>query len=99
MCFVLLYNFCPQKFLVLRRIQRDIAMNIQYSRSVCTVPVVIVRVTSNLNCIFDIFSTNTKVPNFVKICPAGGEMFHRTETDRQTDRQTDRHERAKSRVS
>jgi len=85
-CFVLLYNFGSKTFLILRRIQRDIIINVHSSS--CKVLVVIVMVSCDLNYILNIFSTNTKIPNFIKIRPAGGEMFH-ADIDRQTDRQTD----------
>ena len=107
MCFVLLYNFCPQK---ISRSKKNSARHCHECARVglhvkcllsslhvkCLLSSLHVKclLSSNLNCIIDIFSTNTKVPNFMKISPAGGEMFH---ADR--DRQRDRHEEANSRVS
>ena len=35
----------------------------------------------------DRFSKNTQIPNFIKICPVGAEVFR---VDRQTDRQKSR---------
>jgi hypothetical protein len=42
----------------------------------------------NLN-FFNVFSSNSQIPNFVKILPVGTELFHADgRTDRETDRQT-----------
>jgi len=40
-CFYFLYNFCLQKFLILRRIQQGIAINLHWSSS--SVRVILVR--------------------------------------------------------
>ena len=41
---------------------------------------------------FEFFSENTRIPNFMKICSVGVELFH---ADRLTDWLTDRHDEAK----
>jgi hypothetical protein len=45
---------------------------------------------------FDPFSINNPIPNFMKICPVGAELF---DADRQTDGRTDRHDEANTRFS
>jgi hypothetical protein len=67
-----------ETFLILRRIQRDIIINV-YKPS-CKLPVILSRLKSNLN-FPNTFSKNIKISNFMKTLPVGGKLFH---ADRQT---------------
>jgi hypothetical protein len=80
--------FSLETFLMLRRIQRDIIINVH--RYSCKVPVILVKFECSLN-FLDKFSKNTAIYNFTKIHPVGTEIFHadRCRADRQTDRQID----------
>jgi hypothetical protein len=69
-------------FLIIRKLQRDIIINVRRSSS--KVPVILVRFQWNVN-FLDRFSKNTQISNFVKIRPVGEELFH---ADGQTDGQT-----------
>ena len=73
-----------ETFLILRRIHRDIIMNVH--RPLCKVPVILVRCYWNLK-ILDRFSKNTQITNYIKIRPVERSCSMRTE--RRTDRQTD----------
>jgi hypothetical protein len=61
-----------ETLLFLRRIQRDMIKNVQ--RPSCTVPVILVSLSRNLN-FLDRFS-NTRIWNFMKIRPVAAELFH-----------------------
>ena len=78
-----------EKFLILRRIQVDMIINIH--RSACTVIATLVPLYRILN-FLDRFSKNREISNFMKIRPIGTESFH-------ADRQTDGHEETNSRFS
>ena len=73
-----------ERFLILRRIQRDTIINIH--RSSCKVPVILVRFRWNLN-FLDTCSKNIHNANLIKIRSVGAEVFY---ADRQTDGQADR---------
>jgi hypothetical protein len=81
MCFFILSTAFSEiyLFLILERLQRDTITNVH--RYSCKVPVILVRVQSNLN-FLDIFSNNPEISNFMKIRPVGARMFH---ADRRTD--------------
>jgi hypothetical protein len=81
-CFSL--KFPSETFLILRRNQRDIIINV--NRSSFKVPVLLFTLYSNLNFPYN-FSKNLLISNFIKIPPIGAELFH---AERQTDRQTGR---------
>ena len=76
-------QYLSEIFFNLRRIQRDIIINIH--RSSCKVSVNIVRFESKLN-FLGRFKKNTPISHLMKIRPVGTELFH---ADGQTDRQTD----------
>ena len=78
-----------KKFLIVRRMVRDITINLR--KSSCKVPVIFVRLYWNLH-FLGIFSKNPRTSNFMKICPVGDEMFH-------ADERTDRHDKTNSRFS
>jgi hypothetical protein len=62
-----------EMFIILRRNQRDIIINIR--RSLCKIYVTIFRFWWNLNCL-DTVSKNTEMSNMVEIGPVGDELFH-----------------------
>jgi hypothetical protein len=68
-----LHNFCLKTFLTLRRIQRDIIMNVKTSS--CKVPVILVRFWRSLN-FQGTFSKNSQISNLTEICPVVAELFH-----------------------
>jgi hypothetical protein len=78
----------PETFLVLRRIQWDIMIKVY--RSSCKIGYPLVLSNFNETWIFlDRFSKNTRISNFMKIRPVGGEMVHAGGwTDRPTDKET-----------
>jgi hypothetical protein len=69
-------------FPILRRIQRDIIINLHSSS--CKVPVILVRCDWNLN-FLDRFSKDNQMWNSTKNIPVGAELFRE---DKRTDRQT-----------
>jgi hypothetical protein len=75
-----------ETFVILRRIQRDITINVH--RPSREVPVIRVRFWLNLN-FLDRFSKNTQISNLIKIRPVGAELFH-------ADGRTDIHKYAKA---
>jgi hypothetical protein len=79
----------PKTLLILRRIQRDVIINVH--RSSCRVPVILFRLYSNFNFPYK-YSKNLQILNFVKIRPIGADLFH-------ADRQTYRHDAAHIRFS
>jgi len=76
---------CLKYFSFQRRNQRDTIVNVY--RSLCTVPVLLVRFFWNLNFLYR-FSKN-RISNFIKICPVGAEFL--------ADGLTDRYDEANSR--
>jgi hypothetical protein len=60
-------------FLVLRRTERDIIINVQ--RSLCKVPVILVTCYCNLNSLYR-FSTDIQISDFMKIRVLETELFH-----------------------
>jgi hypothetical protein len=79
MCVLTFSTILSETLLILRRIQRDIIINIH--RSSCTLPVILVRFEWNLNFLYT-FCKNTQIPNVTKIHPVEAELFH---ADGQTD--------------
>ena len=69
-------------FLILRRIKRDMIINVHTSS--CKVPVILVRFYSNSN-FRKRLSKSTQTSNFMKIRPVGAELFR---ADRRTDMAT-----------
>jgi len=101
MCVLIFSANLSETFLTLRRIQRDIILNV--CRYLCKVPVILLIFQPKVY-FLDRFSKNTQIQNFMKIRPMGVELFHVDgqtvkQTDRQTDGQTGRHEGANSRLS
>jgi len=82
MCVLILLQLLSQIFLILTRIHQDTIDSIYWSSR--NIPFIHVRFEWNLN-FFNIFSKNTQISNFIKICPVGAKLFH---TDRQTKGQT-----------
>jgi hypothetical protein len=80
--FLFSLQLLSETFLILRRIQPNIIINV-HSCS-CKVPVALVRFWWNFN-FQDRFSTNSQISNFMKIRPVGAELFH---ADGRTDSQT-----------
>jgi len=90
-----------ETFLILRRNERDIILNVHMS--LCKVPVILVRFYWNLNFLHS-FSKNIPISYVMKIRPVEAELFYadrwkEERTDRRTDGQTDRHDEANSRFS
>jgi len=83
-CFSL--KLLSETFLILRRNQRDIIINVNISSF--KVSVNLFRFYSNLNFPYK-FSKNLLILNFIKIRQIGAELFN-------ADRQTDRHDEAQS---
>jgi hypothetical protein len=75
-----------ETFLILRRIQRDIIINIH--RSSCKVLIILVRFWWNFN-FLNRFSKNRQTWNLMKIRPVGTKLFH---AERRADRQTHIHD-------
>jgi len=78
-----------ETFLILRKIKRDVVLNV--CRSSCKVSVMFVRFYWNLN-FLERFSKNTQISGLMTIRPVGAELFH-------ADRRTDRHDGASSRFA
>jgi hypothetical protein len=81
--FDFLYKFYVKDFFILRRIQRDIIINVHRSSS--KVLVIFVRFEWNLNTL-DRLLKNIQISNFMKIRSVGAELFH---TGKKTDGRTD----------
>jgi hypothetical protein len=73
-----------EKFLILRRIQRDTNINVVVHTSSCKVPVILVRFLWNLYFLHR-FSKHTHISIFMKIRPVGD--VPRRRMDRQRDKQ------------
>jgi hypothetical protein len=74
-----------ETFLILWINQWDIIINVH--RCSCKVPITLMTYWCNLK-FLDIFSKNTQISNFMKICPLGAEPLHadgETETDRRDE--------------
>jgi hypothetical protein len=81
MCVLIFSIILYEKFLILRRIERNMIKNVFWDP--CKLPVIFVRLW-NLN-FFDIFSKNTQISNFIKIRPVKATFFH-------MDGRTDKHD-------
>jgi hypothetical protein len=83
---ILSSNF-SETFLILRRTERDMVINIHLFS--CKVPIFLVRCSRNLN-FLDRYSKNTSILNFVKIGPVRAELSHADRRRDQKDGRTDR---------
>jgi len=77
------FHILPETFLILRRLQRYISINV-YGSS-CKVRVILIISYGNFN-LTDIFSKTLQISSFMKICPVGAEFFH---ADGRTNERTD----------
>ena len=82
-----------ETFLILRRTERDMIINVYWSS--CKVPIILVRFKWNLSFLAR-FSNNTQISNFMIICPVEAELFR---ANGQTRGWTDRLDEANSRFS
>jgi len=89
MCVLTFLQIWSEIFLIPRRNERDIIINVH--RSACKVPIIVVRFYSNLNSL-NRFTNNSEISNIIKIRPVRAESMR-------TDGRTDRHDEAKSRFS
>jgi hypothetical protein len=64
-----------ETFLILRRMNGGIIINIHTRRSSCKIPVVLVRFQSNFN-FLDRLSENNQIKKLINIGPVGVELFH-----------------------
>jgi len=62
MCILIYLQCLSGIFFILRRIQHDIVINVH--RTSCKGPIILVRVSSNLN-FLNRFLKNTEIPNFI----------------------------------
>ena len=73
MCVLIFFITLSGTFLILRRIQLDVVINVhKYSRKN---PAFVVKFYSNLN-VRNIFLKNPQTQIFMKICTVGAELFH-----------------------
>ena len=72
MCILSFPTNLSEIFLILRRIQQCITINVLWSS--LKAAVILVRNQIKLNFLYR-FSKNTRISNFIKICPVGAEMF------------------------
>jgi hypothetical protein len=84
MCVLIFSTNLSKTFLILRRIQRDIVIDMKTS---CKVPVILIGFCWNLDFLYW-FSKKNPIPNLIKILPVGAELFH---THRRTDGRTEGH--------
>jgi hypothetical protein len=82
--FIFSTNFVSEKFIILRRIEREIIKNVHWS--LCEVLVILVRFQLNFY-FLGRFSKNTQISNFMKILPVGTKLLR---AYRRTDGQTDK---------
>ena len=61
---------------ILRRIQRDVIINVK--TSLCEVPVILARFQWNMNILYR-FSKRAEILNLIKISPVGAELFYADE--------------------
>ena len=86
MCVLISSTILYKTFLILRRIQRDVIINV--CRSSCKVSVILVRLIK-LEFFSIIFRKNSPILNFIEIRPEGAQLFHANgQTQGQRDRWT-----------
>ena len=96
-CVLFFLQYLYEIFLILRRFQQDITVNVH--RSSYEVPFIPIKFQWNSNSLGR-FSKNPQIPNFVKTSPVRAGLLHANrQTDRQTDEETDRYDEAKSHFS
>jgi len=89
---LIFFTNLSETFLILRRKERDIILNVHWYS--CKFAVILVRFKREFN-FLDRCSKNTQKLNLMKICPVEAELFRADGriggwTDGQRDRQTDR---------
>jgi hypothetical protein len=86
-CFGFFLQRLSETFLILRKIQRDIIIDVQVHRASCKVSVIFVRFQWNISFPHRLFQKSSNV-NFMKIRPVGAELW--------SCGWTDKHEEARS---
>jgi hypothetical protein len=79
MCVLIFSTTFVSKFLILKRIQRFIIINLH--KSLRKVTVILVGFQWKFN-FLDIISKNHQISNFMKICPLGAQLFHANRHDK-----------------
>jgi hypothetical protein len=97
MCVLIFCTNLSEKFLILRRTERDVIKNVYWST--CKLPVNLVKFSWNWNFPHRFLYKYLQISNLMKIRPLGPELFHANRKYGQTDGRTDGHDEANSRFS
>ena len=87
MCVLIFYTTLFETFLILRRNQRDVVINVETSSH--KIPVILVGFWCNLEFSWNRFSKKSQISDLIKIRPLWAELFH-------ADGRTDGHDDANS---